>query len=149
MSEDIKRQVLAHLNEQQAAADAREQARKAALDAAEKERREALKQYLDLCTTTIEPAIIEFQGYLDGQAITGKLSKDLEDRPYPHVMITFSSKEARTLAIVDFRHSDGENIEVRTREGTKMYESTNMPCSKVTKESVQKALLDVFKKLRI
>lgn len=149
MSEDIKKQVLAHLNEQQAIADAREQARKTAREAAAKKSQEELEQFLELCSSAIEPAIVEFRGYLEGQAITAKFSKDLDERPTPHILVTFSSKESRVLGSMDFRHASGGSIEVRTKEGYKMYESAHWPCQKVTKEAAQKALLDLLKKLHI
>lgn len=149
MSEDIRKQVIAHLNEQQAIADAREQARRASLEAAAKKSREDLTQFLQLCSSIIEPAIVEFRDYLEGQAITAKFSTDPDERPYPHILVAFSSKEPRVLGTVDFRHTSGESVEVRTKEGYNLYDSATLPWEKVTKESVQKALLALFKKLRI
>ena len=116
MSEEIKRQVTAHLLEQQAAQDAREHAAKLAREAEEKKRQEALQRFLDVCSSTLEPAMDEFCGYLEGKGITGKVMKELEDRPNPRISFVFSSKELRMLSSVQFRHS-GQGIEVTAKRG--------------------------------
>jgi hypothetical protein len=54
------------------------------------------------------------------------------------------------LYTVEYRHTGGgELVEVRTKEGHRMFESGEISSSKVSKETVQKTLLDIFKKLRI
>ncbi|MEJ1162485.1 hypothetical protein V9K97_02230 [Variovorax sp. CCNWLW186] len=149
MSEDIKRQALAHLNEQQAALDAREHAAKIAREAAAKKRQEALQKFLDLCASTIEPAMTEFRGYLDGQAITGSFHKDFEDRPYPRMSFFFTSQERRNLASVEFKYTGDGDVDVQTKQGPATSIGISMANKEVTKEAVQQTLLDVLKKLKL
>ena len=149
LSNSIKQQVLAHLEEQERERQAKVAAAKAAEEAKKKEEADDLSRFMEACRNVIEPAMREFATFLEDRIFQGKVEVSLGNQGNPNITFEFfSDLNPRPASALYRRAGQLGMAETVTVMSNTRPEIRQVRLSDVTNESVQEHLLGILRKLK-